>query len=496
MKKIGTLSILGASLFVASCSGDKGGALTSGSSGTSFGEAMTAQFIDAPVKGLKLKTASGEESQTGDLGKFSCKRGELVSFSLGGLDLGYAACGDKIFVQDLVSKTTHYSWDQAAAIIQTFSVNKTGYLDLSSVDQTQIDLSGVSYNATPANLDLSAAFTTAQATAYDNVLVADRPSAPVTVADATTAANNYISSNISLPTELSSVVGQLNTGGASSIHLDGTLISETLIAGVNDGCWKNIEAKSEVTLLNGVYSFKINSAVSYDNKADLEMDPTCGNPEMCETAIRLPKPKIITSENIDMIFSSDYVEQSMDVTEQNVLSLKSSIATNKVNFSGIYESRVTVKSEGPLKGQSFVCKYRISGSKTVQTTVSNGNGNVKYSGALTCIDGSGPINADVRAEVEVAGSFPGATASIKVFDNGNLAWSVSNLSFVLRNGPNNSNYYSTDGTINSVIGPLASGDGFNLSMYPIYADKLTFGIGGIGEQAVRCFNADEGLVKE
>jgi len=470
------------------CSGGKGYAGLSGfsESSTAFGETMTVQFIDAPVKGLKFKTASGVEFQTGDEGKFSCKRGELVSFSLGGLDLGYAACGEKIFVQDLLSKTANYTWDQAAAVIQTFSVNKTGYLDLSSVDQTQINLSGVSYHATPTSLDLSAALTSALAsTAYDNVS-ANKPSAPISVAAATTAANNYIAANVSLPTELASVVGQLNAGGVWSINLEGELISETLIPGVDDTCWKNIKAKSEVTLLNGVYSFKINSAVSYDDVDDLEDDQTCSDSSgfLCDTASRLPQPKIITSENIDMIYSIDYIEQNMDVTEQNVLSLKSSMANNKVSFSGIYENKVTVKSEGALKGKSLICKYRISGNKAVQTTVSNGTS--KYSGALTCNDGA----PNVRAEVEIAGNFPGATASIKVYDNGNLKLSASNLQFQgIFNVPTSSVHYWTDGVTSSDIGPVASGSSYvltklsNAAENPYGSSELTF---TIGLQATSC----------
>lgn len=481
--------ILGLSLLsLVGCSGNSGGGSSlpavASTNETEFGESMTAQFIDAPVKGLKFKTSSGAQLETGAEGKFSCLRGELVSFSLGGLDLGYSACGEKIFVQDLISKTPNYSWNQAAAILQTFSINKTDYLDLSQIDHNQLNLTGISYNSTPANLDLSAELTSALASgAYNNVVALERPSAAITVLDAQTEANNSFTSHVSLSTQLSSVLAQLKDAGGSAIDIDGELISESLIPGMEEeNCWKNIKAQASVTSANGVYSFNINNAVSFNNVADLEVDSTCstGNiyADKCEPASRLPKPKIISGGNIDMIFSSDYAIDTVNVTEQNVLSIAAAIGSDKISFSGIYENKVTITSEGASKGKSLICKYKVSGKKVVQTTVNNGV--KKYNGQLNCRDNNGDtIHTGVTAQVEIAGSFPSALASIKIYDGANLVMNKANLSFQPMNDGRSSGYYH-EGVTTADLGPIASGSYLSFTKYvndQYVGNILVFNIG-------------------
>jgi hypothetical protein len=62
-------------------------------------------FLDAEVEGLDYETASVKDSTKAD-GGFSCKSGETVSFSAGGIKLGSAACGQVITPLELAKSAT------------------------------------------------------------------------------------------------------------------------------------------------------------------------------------------------------------------------------------------------------------------------------------------------------------------------------------------------------------------------------------------------------
>jgi len=65
------------------------GCLSGGGSG-STNSLETGIFIDSPVSGLEYRTASREGVTNAD-GAFSYRRGETLTFSLGGVELGSAA---------------------------------------------------------------------------------------------------------------------------------------------------------------------------------------------------------------------------------------------------------------------------------------------------------------------------------------------------------------------------------------------------------------------
>lgn len=486
MRNLGTLIIMSCSMvtLVACSGGNSGGSSSSGS--TSYGQSMTAQFIDAPVKGLKFSTENGVNSATGDLGKFSCKRGEKISFSLGGLDLGYAACGDKIFVQDLVSSATNYNWQQAAAVLQTFSINKGTYLDLSLIDQNEIDLSGLSYEAVPANLDLSSHLTTALGSAaYANIPTAEKPSSAVSASDAAVAANASLASHISLSSQLDSVLSQLVSAGTSAIELNGVLTSGTIVNG-EEYCWAKIKAKSSIVSSNGYYSFKVESAVSYDEDEVLNQDGTCilqqEQDGECETSLssELPSPKIITSERTDLISSGLILndpEFGGDIQSRSALSLNTVIGDNKVEYTGVLAGKMTAVS-GPFTGQSVSCQYSVAGSDVVTTDVDENDPDVTipvagtFVGTLSCYD-QGNLTGTYDAQVVVSGTHPSAQAAITISSSGTV-WASSSLSFSedIEKG------WRISSTTNADIGPVLSGasvEGNGLNMNGQVSFDLSIG---------------------
>lgn len=450
---------------VACSGGNSGGSSSSGT--TSYGQSMTAQFIDAPVKGLKFSTENGVNSATGDLGKFSCNRGEKISFSLGGLDLGYAACGDKIFIQDLVSSATNYNWQQAAAVLQTFSINKGTYLDLSLIDQDEIDLSGLAYEAVPANLDLSSHLTTALGSAaYANIPTGEKPSSAISASDAEVAANASLASHISLSSQLDSVLSQLVSAGTSAIELNGVLTSGTIVNG-EEYCWAKIKAKSSIVSSNGYYSFKVESAVSYDEDGVLNQDGTCISQQEqdgeCETSLtsELPSPKIITSERTDLISSGLILndpEFGGDIQSRSALSLNTGIGVNKVEYTGVLAGKMTAVS-GPFTGESISCQYSVSGSDVVSTDGDDENDTDvtipvagTFVGTLSCYDQGNPTGT-FDAQVVVNGTHPSAQAAITISSSGTPLWASSSLSFSedIEKG------WGISSTTNADIGPVLSG---------------------------------------
>ena len=55
--------------------------------------AVTGVFLDAAVEGLEYAGSAGSKGSTNAKGEFNCKTGETVTFGLGGITLGSAACG-------------------------------------------------------------------------------------------------------------------------------------------------------------------------------------------------------------------------------------------------------------------------------------------------------------------------------------------------------------------------------------------------------------------
>jgi hypothetical protein len=111
-----------------------GGKSSDSSSSSSSGYA---QFIDAPVEGVIVKRlASGAEVTTDTDGRFDCEPNEILSFNVGGLELGQAACNSQVFVTDFGEGR----WQKAAKILQCLSSTdpNQGKLKVSHVGSTDL----------------------------------------------------------------------------------------------------------------------------------------------------------------------------------------------------------------------------------------------------------------------------------------------------------------------------------------------------------------------
>ena len=118
--------ILMMSILLTSCLGGSSGSKTTGNNVSG-----NAQFIDAPVKGLTLLNLDTNSLHvTNEEGKFTCSPGQTISFKIGGLELGRAACNEKIFITDFGDGR----WQKAAKILQSISQTdpSDGLIDVTS----------------------------------------------------------------------------------------------------------------------------------------------------------------------------------------------------------------------------------------------------------------------------------------------------------------------------------------------------------------------------
>jgi hypothetical protein len=79
-----TLSLLPLALALAACGG--------GGSNEPVKTAVNGSFVDAAVEGAEYIAGTAAKAATGSKGEFTCKEGDSVSFSVGGMALGSAAC--------------------------------------------------------------------------------------------------------------------------------------------------------------------------------------------------------------------------------------------------------------------------------------------------------------------------------------------------------------------------------------------------------------------
>lgn len=369
-------------LVLVGCGGNGSG---SGSSGGEFSSTIESQFIDAPVKGLKFSKEDGSEGLTGAAGKFSCSRGEKISFSVGGMNLGYAACGDMIFIHDLNSSAPNYSWKQAAAVIQSFATTSGGILDLTAANAANINLSSLAYQAVDTD------FETDLGTAHTSANVSGTSVVNVTAAE--TAADSSLTSSIDLPSQLEFVLEQL-VSNSEVIKLKGKLVKQVMIED-EKWCWENVEATASITEAGGIYKFNVTKAMSWDNDSVLATEGICASgeesAEECEnhTGSELPKPKIITGANVDMVYSHEETDPDFgSVRNYNTISLKTSVGSGNVTVSGVFESK-TVALSGEFEGQELKCQYEVSDASEVETSVTAiAPKNGTYSNAtLACSNG-------------------------------------------------------------------------------------------------------------
>lgn len=404
MKKVSVLLAL--PLTFIACSKDGSGLGVGGSIG-GFGSTIESQFIDAPVKGLSFKTDSNAGDKTGAAGKFSCKRGEQVTFSLAGLDLGSAACGSKIFVQDLHSVKPDYTWQQAAAVIQSFAPLVGTELDLTEVNALNLDLSTVDYSPTGA-IDQRAAFITAHA---ETAVMANPPSVVTHVNAATAAQAAVIESAEATPgySYLSAVLAELADETATTpIKLTATLVSGTIVNGEQE-CWAKMTADAKVTKVTAsgkdIYSFEVNKVVSFDSASDLEQDGTCGDNsgDSCEQYDqvaagqpnygRIPLPKVITSRNLNVSSNWSASAQEGTLVQNGSLSLD---MTNTGALDGVYSEKQVITPTGEAS-YTVSCRYNISSSAVLEEAPGESGdedgededdgGAGSWSGPVTCTGG-------------------------------------------------------------------------------------------------------------
>lgn len=185
MKNLAVLVALPMALVA--CGGGGGGSSSGG--GIVAGSTIQSQFIDAPVKGLKVEKLSGN-SETGANGVFTCKSGEVVNFWLKeigagktGLFLGSATCGSKIYIDEIGANA-----NEAGALIQSLAVgdhNTRTELDLSAFNATTFDVSSVDIdNLTDGAITTLVSDVT---TANPSLLISD-----VTLNEARTHMNTYL----------------------------------------------------------------------------------------------------------------------------------------------------------------------------------------------------------------------------------------------------------------------------------------------------------------
>lgn len=94
MKKL--LSVACASVLLSACGGGGGGTASDSSGGTppSAPTVKTGVFLDSPVAGLRYKTSS-QEGLTSSNGEYEYIEGEIVKFSIGGIELGQVLASEQ-----------------------------------------------------------------------------------------------------------------------------------------------------------------------------------------------------------------------------------------------------------------------------------------------------------------------------------------------------------------------------------------------------------------
>lgn len=281
------------------CGGDSGS--SSGVDASTPGASISSQFIDAPVKGLKVEKDSGD-SETGANGIFNCQAGENIKFWLKeiggkGILLGEANCGSKIFIEELGANAV-----KAGALIQSLSTgdhSSRTELDLSAFNSTDFDL-----NAAVPNLgalgENDAATIVASVTAANSTLVI----APVTL----TAAQAHITAN--LP--------PLNDTALSAIaNAEHTLTLKGNASNSADHCWPKIQVKVQVdeipkTDSGKAYRFKVNEYLAWEGSEtapvpvidlDNEINQCDGNEHSPEAGIwfqciKSPVSKIMSGRSV------------------------------------------------------------------------------------------------------------------------------------------------------------------------------------------------------
>ncbi|MDM0075209.1 esterase-like activity of phytase family protein [Variovorax sp. J2P1-59] len=176
------LAVVGAGLLVSACGGGGGGNFTlpaggSGGAGAGGGTAtpgsVAGVFLDAAVEGLDYVAGTAAKAATSAKGEFACKEGETVTFSLGGLVLGSAACGTSITPLSLAGQKPTADGLKADAVVNRL-------IALQSLDDDGDPSNGIRItDAVKAALRAGALDFSAAAATFDTALNALLASLPV-----------------------------------------------------------------------------------------------------------------------------------------------------------------------------------------------------------------------------------------------------------------------------------------------------------------------------
>ena len=279
--RIKNLAVLAAlPLAMVACSGGGSGSGAGGIAGVvTPGSSINSQFIDAPVKGLKFEKDSGN-GETADNGAFTCKAGELITFSVNDLEIGTVNCGEKIYISDL-NPGVGNSTDAAAALIQSLSKTVGGVLDLSDFNAAPIPLAAI--DLTDLGIDQS---------------ITDELTATITTLGLTKVTLVQAQAHVleNLPGQddevLESVVGSY------------TKTLEAVSGNNADHCWESVKVKFNVEGIDrGVgkpkaYRFNVTEYLAWDGTEPAS--PVCNGTEQGDDYQCIPNPikKIITGRSV------------------------------------------------------------------------------------------------------------------------------------------------------------------------------------------------------
>lgn len=308
MKKLYPLTILAMTTMLVSCSkgaGSGSGGLGSDGSTTPGGN-ISAQFIDAPVKGLNYEDSDGNTDVTGDNGSFSCKLGEEVTFRIKDLEIGVSPCSEKMYIDDVAGANA----DAAGAILQTFAEETGGVLDLTTFNTNAADVDFTGVNLGTIN---------------DGDIAALIPGAgPLSTLTAVTKAEARTHINDNLP-DLTDDIALQNAEDTSAV-----LRTFTKVSGTGD-CWDNISAliqieRDDIYEDNSkyVYRLKVDKYIGHDAAVDVADHGalTCdGNYQ--ETAegdeYECSEPEISQIISSRTLTSSDYFKTTISATAGQVI---------------------------------------------------------------------------------------------------------------------------------------------------------------------------------
>lgn len=358
-----TTALLATVLIVTGCS-----KASKSSGGSSM---IEAQFIDEPVKGLTY-TAASNSSKTGSQGKFNCIKGEKVGFKIAGLELGEAVCGEKIFVDDLVSDVTDHSPEKVAAIIQSFSVGGgSGELDLSTaVDAMPADaLAALSFAGNDAafkgNLETKVDAIKVEVPALASVIVAKDPADMRSILDAAIAAYSDLSDAFKalLAEEAHSPSDTFDQIVAADkiMTLTGKLTSND----PNDECYDYVQARVSVSQESSgkPYKFVVHKTASFDAlDAYDNLTNICKDPYWCDQGTEFPAPKLITSSSISFFSKMAAEDFGYSLSSETVAVLNASIEDEEFKITGTFQEDGTYTEDGDAG--TFSCKYSITSDET------------------------------------------------------------------------------------------------------------------------------------